>query len=553
MKALLLDRIPQYWIAGKDDDPVNAAASGILLNDAGFLEALLKYGTFDRYYYLDLPLRRPLNRAVEPERLVRIDMAYLDTLRGNSELLLFRSGTDVSSFVPFRLYCEHPEWPICGLTHGLSDTVDIARYAFQSALKLMPYDSVICTTEGARTILARVYEGFARSDCLSAELKLPAIQYPVIPLGVEVDAPAAPSRSEARRRLGWAEDTFVCLYLGRLSPVNKSDLRPLIVTFLLAAELPESSILVLAGDDTALHIGPELEALGREMESSRKVVVRADITELQKTELLAAADVFVSLSDTLSETFGISVVEAMAAGLPVVVSDWNGYRELLTEGEEGFLIPTLMHGDTGELSAVCQLMDIRRVLSQRVSVDLGRLRTALAALARDKDLRRSMGTKARKTAVERFSWKSVIGRCEIHWDGQFERSQHWLRNSGGTRQQFPNPNYYDYATTFQHYPTHSLCSRCCLTPGPWLAKLDGYRRRGTLFRDGTSAFDSQLDDRILDFCGSPEGAPLDWLVERLATAASRAQVLLQASRLLKYGLLLAGCPNSYGKRTNPTH
>src|SRR6202012_4988597 len=55
--------------------------------------------------------------------------------------------------------------------------------------------------------------------------------------------------------------------------------------------------------------------------------------------LWAGADVFVSLVDNIQETFGITPVEAMAAGLPVVVSDWDGYRCTVRDGEDGFLIP----------------------------------------------------------------------------------------------------------------------------------------------------------------------------------------------------------------------
>ena len=55
----------------------------------------------------------------------------------------------------------------------------------------------------------------------------------------------------------------------------------------------------------------------------------------------SAADVFISLVDNIQETFGITPLEAMASGLPVVVSDWDGYRHTVRDGEEGFLIPTL--------------------------------------------------------------------------------------------------------------------------------------------------------------------------------------------------------------------
>ena len=55
----------------------------------------------------------------------------------------------------------------------------------------------------------------------------------------------------------------------------------------------------------------------------------------------AGADVFCSLSDNLQETFGLTPMEAMAAGLPVVVSDWDGYKDTVRDGVDGFRIPTL--------------------------------------------------------------------------------------------------------------------------------------------------------------------------------------------------------------------
>ena len=48
-----------------------------------------------------------------------------------------------------------------------------------------------------------------------------------------------------------------------------------------------------------------------------------------------------SLSDNMQETFGLTPIEAMAAGLPSVVSDWDGYRDTVQHREHGFRIPTL--------------------------------------------------------------------------------------------------------------------------------------------------------------------------------------------------------------------
>ena len=108
----------------------------------------------------------------------------------------------------------------------------------------------------------------------------------------------------------------------------------------------------------ATGLGDRVELLGE----------RADVPAQ-----LAASDVFVLSS--LSEGMPISVLEAMAAGLPVVASAVGGVPELVVEGETGLLVPP---GDPDALGAALQ-----RVLA-------------------DGELRRSLGAAARRRAEERF-------------------------------------------------------------------------------------------------------------------------------------------------------
>jgi glycosyltransferase involved in cell wall biosynthesis len=53
-------------------------------------------------------------------------------------------------------------------------------------------------------------------------------------------------------------------------------------------------------------------------------------------------DIFCSLSDNIQESFGLTVIEAMAAGLPAVVSNWNGYREAISHGTNGVLVDSYL-------------------------------------------------------------------------------------------------------------------------------------------------------------------------------------------------------------------
>ncbi len=89
-----------------------------------------------------------------------------------------------------------------------------------------------------------------------------------------------------------------------------------------------------------------------------------------------------------SESFGIVLLEAMASGKPVVASNIIGYREVLTHGEEGLLVPPR---------------------------DEEALAQALLHLVRDKPLRQQMGAKGRVKA-EKYSWKNIAQKVIDYYD-----------------------------------------------------------------------------------------------------------------------------------------
>jgi phosphatidylinositol alpha-mannosyltransferase len=101
----------------------------------------------------------------------------------------------------------------------------------------------------------------------------------------------------------------------------------------------------------------------------------------------AAADVFASPA-VGQESFGIVLVEAMAAGVPVVATDIPGYREVVRDGVDGLLVPP---NDATALASA-----IRRVLSEPA------LASALASAGR--------------TRAETYSWDAVVPRLEAVYD-----------------------------------------------------------------------------------------------------------------------------------------
>ena len=101
----------------------------------------------------------------------------------------------------------------------------------------------------------------------------------------------------------------------------------------------------------------------------------------------ASADIFCSPA-TGAESFGIVLLEAMAAGKPVVASDIEGYRGVLTEGEEGLLFK---------------------------NTDVGSLAAALETLIQEPLLRAKMGQRGRATA-EKHRWQVVAGQVEEYYE-----------------------------------------------------------------------------------------------------------------------------------------
>ena len=137
-----------------------------------------------------------------------------------------------------------------------------------------------------------------------------------------------------------------------------------------------------------------------------------------------AADIFFSLPDNIQETFGLVVTEAMAYGLPVVGSGWDGYRDLISDGETGYLVPTRVVRGAVD-SAPDRLMfgelaydHFLAVCCQAVVVDLDAAGAALSRLVADPGLRARMGTAARQRAVESFGWERVIRAYEALWEDQ---------------------------------------------------------------------------------------------------------------------------------------
>jgi alpha-maltose-1-phosphate synthase len=253
----------------------------------------------------------------------------------------------------------------------------------------------------------------------------------------------------------------VVLFVGRLSFHAKAHPLPMYLALERAAE-GRRVHLVQAGWFATDAIAAAFRDAGRLLAPSLNLIFPDGRDAVQRATCWAAADVFCSLADNVQETFGLTPIEAMAAGLPVVAADWDGYRDTVRDGIDGFLVPTLMPPTPlgADLAARHELgVDNYDVYcgyaSQLIAVDVAAAEAAFRRLFADTNLRRRMGEAGRKRAEALYDWRIVIASYQALWAELAER-----RRSDANLADRPtpaaDPARPDPFAAFASYPTATL-------------------------------------------------------------------------------------------------
>jgi sugar transferase (PEP-CTERM/EpsH1 system associated) len=216
---------------------------------------------------------------------------------------------------------------------------------------------------------------------LAATIGFPEQRITTIRNGVDTRRFTPARRQEARRALGVSDRELVIGTVGRLLPVK--DQRTFIAALghLKARDLPFRAFI--AGDGP---LRDELEAVSRELALTEQLTFlgqRADVEAL-----LPGFDVFVLSSE--SEGLSNVILEAMAAGVPVVATDVGGASELIADDSTGILVPAKNPAVMGD---------------------------ALADLAQHPSRRTDMAARSRERAEREFSLDRMIGDYERFYVG----------------------------------------------------------------------------------------------------------------------------------------
>ena len=355
---------------------------------------------------------------------------------------LFLPDPSIGRWAQWRQTAGADAFSLIGQIHTISTPTALGFLQELLTEPVQPWDALICSSIAGRDVVQEVLDVreqqlLERMGVAKAAGRLPRPQLPVIPLPLPIESFARPAPAEeAKRALALPESCAVVLWLGRLSLLTKLDPWPTYQMLeRVAQRLARPLVLVECGPDDHPSPAEQLNAHRQLCPTVQFVRLGGEqpVSEEIKRLALAAADIAVSLVDNPQETFGLAVAEAMAAGLPLVVSDWNGYRDLVRDGMDGFRVATRWASVAQQASVPLgwqQLLGLEPypkvagALGQLVHVDTQAAEAACLTLLTRSELRRAMGAAARQRACETFHPDVVMSQIEaLFLDLQCRRKQ----------------------------------------------------------------------------------------------------------------------------------
>lgn len=439
--------------------PIDAVShvNGARVATVSALVALLRHGSADRYHvvHVNEQLGTPeaylhglAGLGVDVKRVAMVPLPHLrDTIAETRYTAVHDpSGPDLARLAALVRTLSPEPTPCTCHGHSLSYGGGVTTHLASLVGATEPYDAVFCSSRDALIALDRLLHHLAEGHRLP--VGRPRHRLELAPLGIDVASyePAVPPAT-ARRLLELPEQGRWVAYVGRLSPYDKADLDVLLRVM---ARMDTDRHLLLAGDDSQ-HYSRYLQARAQNLDMGERVHVLADVTESVKRLAIWAGDVFCSPVDSVQESFGLTVLEAMAAHRPVVVSDWGGYRDLVEEGRSGYLVPTTWGACTSAVDSQAELgvfMSDHVLLGQGVDVDEEILASRLNALLDEPGLADHVGAGAAARAAA-FDWPVVVRRYEEIWGELKERAM-------ASPEPVRPPSRLPYADVFGHYATRTL-------------------------------------------------------------------------------------------------
>jgi alpha-maltose-1-phosphate synthase len=400
----------------------------------GFLKSLVQHGQADGLYcFADSAATfqefcsRIQPWLQQPRKVLWIPAERPDLL--SQPGTIYRPDPSLANLAWGRRFVDQRAYSVCGVTHTIGTKYVMGAIGELISAPMQPWDALICTSNAVKTAVEGVMtewsEYLAQRNGGKPEI---LVKLPVIPLGV--DCSAFPQGAEAikagdrqRRELGISPDDIVVLFVGRLTFSAKAHPVPMYLALERAAQQTKTKIhLIQAGWIEDPREEPDFKNSAKIFCPSVNAIFLDGRQPEIRINIWSAADIFISLSDNIQETFGLTPIEAMANGLPAIVSDWNGYKESVRHEIDGFRIPTVIPPPSACLDLAINYLDgslnwptYMGHTSLATAVDIDACTRALCVLIENPELRKQMGENARQRAREIYDWKVVIAAYEQLW------------------------------------------------------------------------------------------------------------------------------------------
>jgi glycosyltransferase involved in cell wall biosynthesis len=217
-------------------------------------------------------------------------------------------------------------------------------------------------------------------------MPFPGVPWSVVMPGVDIVARRAGDAPRARRALGLPDDAEVISMFARIEPMKGQ------VDFVeclgrLARHRPRLYGVMCGPADQGAPYWHRIQTRAHDLDLGDRLLIPGDVRPPLRDDVMAASAVVVHPSH--AESFGLAVLEAMAAGRPVVAADTDGPRLLIEDGVDGVLTPV---GDVDALTA------------------------AVGGLLDDAAARARMATAAQSSAAHHTVQEMVAG-VEAVWEG----------------------------------------------------------------------------------------------------------------------------------------
>ncbi|WP_421903853.1 glycosyltransferase family 4 protein [Maridesulfovibrio sp.] len=360
-------------------------------------------------------------------------------------------------------------FPITGTTHSLSYS-NYGSFFLNYLWKGTTGRDCIVTTSNTGIVVVEKYFKHLREGLGLSEKTHPTPQIRKIPLGIDPGQLAPPDehlKAQAKRNLNIdaADKRINLLVFGRIAHYSKMDILPLLRALqrLFAAGMDRGKVRLMLGGwiDEDDDFPATLAQLSRNM--GLELVIIGRPSEAKKLDLYRAADIFASISDNPQETFGLTILEAGASGLPVIASDYDGYKDLVVDGETGLLIETIGPEATPELDLMAPLCfdnHYHLLMAQQTAVSTPNLAAELEKLINNPQLRARMGIAGAKRVREQFNWTSVVEQHVSLWEelNTVPVDEESLRD-------ILHPIQVRMGETFSHYLTETLTPETKLVTG----------------------------------------------------------------------------------------